>query len=157
MQKKKILQICKAAIEERSCFLWLFAHTLQTKLCSLMEDWKPTCQSSCICIIFAVCFSASVTTLNSLISFREHRTAVIIKDTVVLHLNALHFEDEFRHHGWDVRLIEDGVSDTLQQRFHGSHAVHDHTPAQESLFKLQKHYSWAHLKENRHTCNISII
>lgn len=28
---------------------------------------------------------------------------------LVLHLNALCFEDEFGHYWWDVRLIEDGV------------------------------------------------
>lgn len=66
---------------------------------------------------------------------------------MVLHLNAFHFEDELGHHRWDIRLIENGVSDTLQQRLHRSHTMHDYTPAQESLVKQQKYYSWANLKD----------
>ncbi len=71
---------------------------------------------------------------------------VITEGKRALHLNALCFEDEFGHQRWDIGLIEDGVRDTLQQRLHWSHTVHDNTPAQETVVKQQKHHSWTHLK-----------
>lgn len=74
---------------------------------------------------------------------------VIGEGMCVLHLNALCSQDEFGHQRWDVRLIEDGVRDTLQQRLHWSHTVHDNTPAQETVFKQQKHQSWTHLKHKQ--------
>lgn len=74
---------------------------------------------------------------------------VIIEGKSVLHLNALCFEDEFGHQRWDIGLIEDGVRDTLQQRLHWSHTVHDNTLAQETVVKQQKHHSWAHLKHGQ--------
>ena len=52
-----------------------------------------------------------------------------------VYLNALCFEDEFGHQRWDVRLIEDSVRDTLKQRLHWGHTVHDYTPAQKTVVK----------------------
>lgn len=74
---------------------------------------------------------------------------VTVKGKSVLHLNALCCEDEFGHQRWDIRLIEDGVRDTLQQRLHGGHTVHDNTASQETVVKQQKHQSWTHLKHKQ--------
>lgn len=74
---------------------------------------------------------------------------VTVEGTCVLHLNALCSEDEFGHQRWNVRLIKHDVSDTLQQRLHRSHTVYEHTPAQETVVKPQKHQSWAHLKHRQ--------
>lgn len=71
---------------------------------------------------------------------------VTLQGMCVTHLNALYSEDEFRHQWWDIRLIEHGVRDTLQQGLHWGHTVHDHTPAQEIVVEEQKHNSWTHLK-----------
>lgn len=67
----------------------------------------------------------------------------------VMHLNALCSKDELGHQRWDPSLIKHGVSDTLQQRFHRGHAVHQNTLAQETVLKQQKHQTWAHLKQRQ--------
>lgn len=83
----------------------------------------------------------------------EDCVTVRVEDKCVLHLNTLCFEDEFGHHRWDIRLIKHDVRDTLQQRLHWSHTVHDETSAQETVVKQQKHHSWTHLKHSQaHTC-----
>lgn len=61
------------------------------------------------------------------------------------YLNTLGFEDEFGHHGQDVGLIKHGVSDTLQERLHGCHTVHEKTSAQETVVEQQKDESRTHL------------
>lgn len=61
------------------------------------------------------------------------------------YLNALGFEDEFGHRGQDVGLIKHGVSDTLQERLHGCHTVHEKTSAQVTVVKQQKDESRTHL------------
>lgn len=76
--------------------------------------------------------------------------SVELEDKCEAHLNALYSKDEFRHQRWDVRLIEDGVRDTLQQRLHWGHTMHDHTPAQKTVVEKQKHNTWTHLK---HICS----
>lgn len=74
-----------------------------------------------------------------------------VEDQFILHLNALCSEDEFGHHRWDVGLIKHDVSDTLQQRLDRSHAVYEHTLAQETVVKPQIYQSWAHLKHRLNT------
>lgn len=68
------------------------------------------------------------------------------------HLNALCSEDELRHQWWDIRLIEHGVRDALQQRLHGGHAVHDYTSAQAAVVEPQKHDAWTHLRHTNVRC-----
>lgn len=67
----------------------------------------------------------------------------------VLHLDTLGSEDKFGHHGQDVGLIKHGVSDTLQERLHGSDAVHEKPSAQESVVKQQEDKPWTHLAHTR--------
>lgn len=67
----------------------------------------------------------------------------------VLHLDTLGSEDEFGHHGQHVGLIKHGVSDALQERLHGSDAVHEKPSAQESVVKQQEDKPWTHLAHTR--------
>lgn len=73
--------------------------------------------------------------------------AAIVGGESVLHLNALCSEDEFGHQRRDIRLVEDGVRDPLQQRLHRSHTLQDDASAQEAVVKQQKHHSRTHLKQ----------
>lgn len=54
------------------------------------------------------------------------------------YLDTLGSEDELGHHWRDVGLVKHGVSDTLQQRLHGSHAVREETSAQVAVVKQQE-------------------
>lgn len=65
------------------------------------------------------------------------------------HLNALGSEDELWHHRRDVGLVKHGVSDALQQRLHGGHAVRQKTPAQVAVVKQQEDEPWTHLWHRR--------
>lgn len=67
----------------------------------------------------------------------------------VLHLDTLGSEDEFGHHGQHVGLIKHGVSNTLQERLHGSDAVHEKPSAQESVVKQQEDKPGTHLAHTR--------